>query len=173
MRDAGRHHRAATWRPAWLLIWLAVGTLGACAGAMAGPSNAGTSPASQVCGAPTDDRLRPIPPALAPAVIAAFGAHMTPAEVERNGVIRCADGAVLACLAGANLNCGQADTSRQSQGGDAWCKAHPDADFVPMFATGHATVFDWRCAGHVAVPTGQVERVDPRGFVAGNWRRID
>lgn len=121
----------------------------------------------------TNDTLRPVPPSLAPAVIAAFGVRMTPAEAARQTVIRCDHGEVLACMSGANLNCGQADTRRVSRGGDTWCHDHPNAAFIPMFATGHATIYTWRCDGTRAVPERQAQAVDARGFVAAFWRRIN
>ncbi|MDE2580505.1 MAG: hypothetical protein KGL52_02625 [Rhodospirillales bacterium] len=103
-------------------------------------------------------------------MIAAFHVTMTPHEVERNGVIRCAGGAVLACLAGANLNCGKADTRRHNPGAGSWCRTHPNAAFVPLFAAGHASVFAWRCAGTTAMPGRLVQRVDRQGFAAAQWR---
>lgn len=129
----------------------------------------------------TDNTLRPVPASLVPAVIAAFGLHLrnasgsgiTPAEVARQTVIRCDHGAVLACMTGANLNCGPADTRLVSRGGDSWCADHPDAAFVPMFATGHATNYAWRCAGTHAVPGRQTHALDKHGFVTAYWRRLN
>jgi hypothetical protein len=135
-----------------------------------------------VCGHDrTDDTLRPVPASLVTAVAVAFGVHlregagggMTPAELAQQTAIRCDRGEILACMAGANLNCGQADTRRVSPGGNAWCRDHPDADFVPMFATGHETIYAWRCAGTRAVPEHQAQAMDARGFVAGFWRRLN
>ena len=118
------------------------------------------------------DGTRPVPASLAHAVIAAFGVRMTQAEVMRTGVVRCAKGVVLACLTGANLNCGKADTRRSSIGGTAWCKDHVDVDFIPQAATGNATVYNWRCEGGLAVPERQVQRVDAWGYAAPNWRAL-
>ena len=95
---------------------------------------------------------------------------MTPENVTREGVVRCANGVVLACLTGANLNCGQADTRKSSEGGASWCKNHPNASFIPMFATGHATVYAWHCNGTTAAAGRQLQAVDAAGFVAENWR---
>jgi hypothetical protein len=120
----------------------------------------------------TDDTIRPITPELAPAAIAAFHVHMKATEVARTGVMRCVDGEAFACLTGANLTCGKADKRTRNSGGDAWCEEHPDADFIPAFATGHATVYAWRCKGRLAVVVRQVQQVDGRGFVAENWRRV-
>ena len=92
--------------------------------------------------------------------------------VVRTGVIRCADGAVLVCVTGANLNCGKADTSRQNQGAINWCQGHPDTAFVPLFAAGHASIYAWHCAQGKAVPGRIVQPVDARGFSAAHWRKI-
>jgi hypothetical protein len=97
---------------------------------------------------------------------------MTAAEVERSGVIRCAGGAVLACLTGANLNCGQADTRRHNPGAIAWCRTHPNADFVPLFAAGHASIYAWRCEGSRPAIGRVVQTVDARGFSAAHWRVV-
>jgi hypothetical protein len=122
--------------------------------------------------AQTEVAARPIPPPLAPAVIAAFEVRMTPAEVMDTGVVRCADGHLLACLVGANLNCAKADTRTSNSGANNWCRDHADSDFVPAFATGHDTIYAWRCNGTHAVITQQVQHVDRQGFVAENWKRV-
>ena len=116
---------------------------------------------------------------LAPAVIAAFHATMTPTEVERTGVIRCAGGVVLACDTGAKLNCGHADTSRHNRGAITWCRTHPGAGFVPLFAVGHASIlrhagagYAWHCVASRAAPGRIVQPVDALGFAAEHWRPI-
>jgi hypothetical protein len=120
----------------------------------------------------TDTATRPIPLSVAPAVIASFGVRMTPDEVVHTGVMRCVGGQPLACLVGANLNCGKADTRTSNAGASRWCGDHPNADFVPAFAAGHETIYAWRCEGARAVVERQVEHVDRQGFVAENWRRM-
>jgi hypothetical protein len=130
------------------------------------------SPGSVCRPAETDTATRPIPLSLAPAVIAAFGVHMAPAYVVDTGVIRCADGHLLACLVGANLNCGKADTRTTAAGASNWCRDHANSDFVPAFATGHDTIYAWRCDGPQAVVERQVEHVDGQGFVVENWKRV-
>jgi len=130
------------------------------------------SPGSVCRPAETDIATRPIPPPVAPAVIAAFEVRMTPAEVLGTGVIRCADGHLLACLAGANLNCGKADTRTSNPGARGWCRDHANSDFVPAFATGHDTIYAWRCDGPRAVIERQIDHVDRQGFVAENWKRV-
>ena len=42
-----------------------------------------------------------------------------------------------------------------------------------MAATGHDTIYDWRCVGGRAVPTKVVVTVDAHGYDAGNWKEID
>jgi hypothetical protein len=120
----------------------------------------------------TDDRLRPIPAALVPAVNHAFHTAMPTDLATRMTVFRCADRRVWACGAGANLPCDKADTSRVSAGGAHWCKEHPGAAFIPAYATGHATIFDWRCHDGAPVIAKQRFKVDRRGFVAGFWRHL-
>jgi hypothetical protein len=120
----------------------------------------------------TDSTARAIPQALAPAVIATFHANMTPEEVTRNGVIRCDNGYLSACLTGANLNCGKANTSKVNRGAEEWCRTHPSADFVPLFASGHDSIYAWRCNGTLPVISRQVGHVDHNGFVTEHWRRV-
>jgi hypothetical protein len=120
----------------------------------------------------TDDTLRPIPAALVPAVNAAFHTAM-PADVATHmTVFRCVDRRVLVGGVGANLPCGKADTRPVSVGGAHWCAEHANAPFIPAYATGHATIFDWRCRDGAPVITKQRFKVDRRGFVAAFWRGL-
>jgi len=117
--------------------------------------------------------LRPVPPSLVPAVARLFQLDaMSPAEIGRASYFRCADRQLLVCTVGANLPCGKADTRRALPGADAWCADNAGADFIPMSATGHATIYRWRCAGPRAVIAGTVLSVDPRGFIADYWRQV-
>lgn len=120
----------------------------------------------------TDDTLRPIPAALVSAVNAAFHTAMPADVATRMTVFRCADRRVLVCSVGANLPCDKADTSRVSVGAAQWCKEHRDAPFIPAYATGHATIFAWRCRDGGPVIAEQRFTVDRRGFVAEFWRRL-
>ncbi|MGH7153067.1 MAG: hypothetical protein ACREF3_03985, partial [Acetobacteraceae bacterium] len=65
-----------------------------------------------------------------------------------------------------------ANTQTLNRGGDFWCRQHPDASFIPFFATGHDSVYAWRCDGPRAVIARQTVHVDARGFVAENWRHL-
>ena len=55
---------------------------------------------------------------------------------------------------GANLPCGKMNTARDNQGADDYCRANPDVDVVPAFATGHDTIYSYRCAGGRPVIVG-------------------
>jgi hypothetical protein len=93
--------------------------------------------------------------------------------VQATTSVRCMNGAVWLCSYGANLICEKADVSRDSPGADQFCKQNPDSIGVPMAATGHATVYDWKCVGREARITGQIVEVDGRGFIAGNWKQLE
>ena len=103
------------------------------------------------------------------AVAQAFG---VPDEAARNAYVRCVGAKLLACTVGANLNCGKADARRALPGATAYCRDNPNSDFIPMVATGHATIYAWRCAGARAVAGQTVVTVDPQGYAAENWKEI-
>lgn len=126
-----------------------------------------------------DDTVRPYDPALRAGVAAAFERLFPNAPAPDEDMlraqthIRCMDGHLLACFTGANLPCGKMTTDRVNAGAEAFCKANPDADSVPAYATGHDTAFTYRCrAGHAQV-TGSTFPLDARGFAAPLWSRID
>jgi hypothetical protein len=121
----------------------------------------------------TDDQPGDVPASLAPAFSRVFGVKMTPTEIQRNSRFRCYRGRVMGCMVGANLNCGRADDSKTSQGGNEWCRAHPNDTMIPMAATGHATIYSWHCSGDRAVPAKVISKVDSRGFEAINWKPLD
>jgi len=152
--------------------WLGVATAIAMVACCAARSPRAATPAEMCARAGTDDTLRPIPESLVPGVNAVFHSAM-PADVAmRLTVFRCDGGHVLVCGVGANLPCGKADTSTASTGGAQWCREHPNDGFIPAYATGHATIFEWHCVGGRAAIVRQVLHVDPRGFVAEYWRAL-
>lgn len=121
----------------------------------------------------TDDTTHPIPQALVPAVNAAFATHMPARTAMDTTLFRCADHRVMVCTIGANLPCGEADTSRTPNPGVAqWCHDNPDVDFVPAAVTGHATIYAWRCQAGAPQIARQALHVDPRGFVAEYWKPL-
>ena len=114
----------------------------------------------------------PIPAALEPAVKALFRLPDGAVKPELY-YWRCMDRAVWVCAVGANIPCGaKADLARRNRGAEAWCRDNPNADFVPAFATGHRTIYAWKCAAGRAVrgpPTGKLDR---RGFQTEFWYRV-
>ncbi len=122
----------------------------------------------------TSDRLQQLPPSLVAKATALFGLSAMPEEqIRRSTFFRCAGGYVLLCNVGANLPCGKANTSRHLAAADRWCAAHPGSDFIPMYMTGHDTVYRWRCTADRATTVGRPWRVDRRGFIARFWKRAD
>jgi hypothetical protein len=120
----------------------------------------------------TDDSQRPVPATLTAEVNRLFAAQMPPTVVEKTTVFRCFGGHVLVCTTGANLPCGKANVSRANSGATAWCREHPDAASIPTFATGHDTIYEWRCHGENAEVFRQTSQVDARGFVARYWKPL-
>jgi hypothetical protein len=130
------------------------------------------TPVQTCAGVGVDDTLRPIPASLVPAVNALFHSRMPTQMALDSTVFRCAEGHVLVCTTGANLPCGKANVSRTSAGAAEWCRTNPDATFVPAVATGHDTIYQWRCRNGSPDIVRQTSAVDPRGFVARYWRRL-
>jgi hypothetical protein len=134
------------------------------------PASAASGPAT--CASGAGPRVpAPVPKGLEAAVASTFGVPVDVAR--RGGFVRCAQGKLLACLIGANLNCGKANTRRSLPGASAFCRANPDADVIPMVATGHDTLYAWRCIGKRALAAKAVVAVDPDGYDAGNWKEVD
>ncbi len=97
-----------------------------------------------------------------------------PVDIARHLVfVRCSENRLLACTVGANLNCAKASTRRSLPGASEFCRANANADNIPMAATGHDTIYAWRCVGRRAVATKVVVDVDREGYDAGNWKEVD
>jgi hypothetical protein len=111
---------------------------------------------------------------LVPASVRLFGLEAMPEEqVRRSTVYRCVEGRVLLSNLGANLPCGKANTSRDLPAADAWCAGNPGSDFIPMYVTGHDTIYRWRCVGATAAASGEPFDVDQRGFISRFWKPVD
>lgn len=97
-----------------------------------------------------------------------------PLDLFKRAEWRCAGGHVLACAYGANIPCdSKADTSRKpAAGAVAFCRDNPAADVVPAAATGHATVYAWRCRADRPEVARKVLEVDRQGFAASFWHRV-
>jgi hypothetical protein len=122
----------------------------------------------------TDDALRAIPTSLVPVAVRLFQLDALPADqVQRSTYFRWANRHVLLCNLGANLPCGKADTRRDIPGAGGWCADHAGSDFIPMYVTGHATIYRRRCDGSKAAITGTAFTVDDHGFIAQMWKQVD
>ena len=133
------------------------------------------SPHEELCReSETEDTPRPIPESLVPAAVRLFQlAAMPPDQVERSTLYRCVEGQILLCNLGANLPCDKADTSRDLPAAEAWCAENPSADFIPMYVTGHDTIYRWRCQGAKAETTGEPLEIDRQGFISRYWKPAD
>lgn len=87
---------------------------------------------------------------------------------------RCMDGKVYACNVGANLPCDQkADTSREpNQGMTDYCESNPDSEFIPAYASGRATVYEWRCKGKEPEIVKEISKPDAGGYISNIWYEI-
>jgi hypothetical protein len=122
----------------------------------------------------TDDTLRSIPQSLVPAAKQLFGlGNMSDRQIRRSTVFRCAERHVLLCTYGANLPCSKANSDRRLPGAEAWCRDHPDAGFIPRFVIPSGNIYNWRCVADAPQILGQIEEIDPRGFVARYWKPMD
>jgi len=120
-----------------------------------------------------DDTLRPIPKSLAPAVNTVLGTTMSADVAVKTTVFRCANGHVLVCTVGANLTCGPANTSRTPGSGQvAWCRERPNDAFIPAVATGHDTIYTWRCHNGAPQIIRQTLDADARGYIVQYWKQL-
>jgi len=148
-----------------IVVALAVGAL-----QWAFPASAASASAYCASGAGAHAPI-PVPKDLEADVAKTLGVPVD--VVQRGAFVRCAGEKLLACAVGANLNCGKANTRRSLHGAREFCRTNPDADDIPMAATGHDTIYAWRCVGRRAVATKTVVTVDPDGYDAGNWKEVD
>ena len=153
-------------------IWHLVSTLAACL--LIIPATHAAEPPADYCRrVGVDDMPRPIPAALVPAAQRLFGLQAPDDVVRRMTVFRCMGGKVLICATGANLACGKANTDRHLVSAGQYCREHPDAPSIPMFVTGHDTIYAWRCRGTAALASEPVDALDARGFMARLWKPLD
>jgi hypothetical protein len=118
----------------------------------------------------TDDTLVPLPAMLTARAKQLLHLAMPDELIRKTTVYRCVDGRTLLCTTGANLACGRANTDRDPPGVAAWCREHRQSDAVPMFVTGHDTIYRWHCTDGTPRIEAAVEPVDARGFLSRNWK---
>lgn len=117
------------------------------------------------------------PPAVVAGLERAFGVTPSPerdAAFARGAFWRCMDGEVYACNTGANLPCrSKANvSSKPTDAEQQYCEANHDALFIPMYVTGHDTLYEWRCKGTRPVTAKALGAVDKRGYLADIWYEI-
>lgn len=117
-----------------------------------------------------------VPEPIAKGLKKAFGSpESTPLDIFMKGTYwRCMDGKVYACNVGANLPCeSKADVSKEpTEGMNEYCKENAGSDFIPMYVTGHSTVYDWKCDGATPVAGKQLSEVDSQGYQKNIWYEI-
>ena len=87
---------------------------------------------------------------------------------------RCMDGSVYACNVGNNLPCkDKADVSKEPNDGMLnYCGENPDADLIPMYASGRATVYEWKCDDGTPEIVKQIAETDKAGYIKDIWYKI-
>jgi hypothetical protein len=118
----------------------------------------------------TDDALREPPLSLAPAIRRLFSIRGPLAP--KAAYYRCAEGAVKVCFVGANLHCGKANTSKNLPAVARWCETHPDTETIPLYVTGHDSLYSWHCIGSKAATGASHGALDARGFFEEYWKTV-
>jgi hypothetical protein len=162
----------------WLLFACVSSSSGlfcAAAAAFAGDSTAAKTladPAAYCSMAGTRDTPRPLPAELNAKAAAALGLAAD-AALSAGYFWRCMHGAVYVCAVGANIPCQfKADRAKHNAGAEAFCREKHDADSVPAYASGHRTIYEWRCEAGVAMRGKRVAELDRRGYRIDFWRRL-
>jgi hypothetical protein len=110
-----------------------------------------------------EDTVRPIPPSLY-----AFADTLFGEDSASHTVYRCMDDRAYVCEIGNGFSCERPSTDRHNLGANRWCRENPGSDSVPMAASGHGTIYGWKCLGKRAV-VDCTQRLDERGFRAEMW----
>ncbi|MBG0810034.1 hypothetical protein IY145_11660 [Methylosinus sp. H3A] len=138
---------------------------------LAAPAAASAGPSAQLCAAGARSAPHEAPASLSPAIRRAFGlASDFPVGA---AYYRCSGGRTLACVVGANLPCFKANKARSLPGATQYCRENPGSDFIPMVATGHDTIYEWKCVGKTARAGKQVAPLDGEGYFEENWKKVE
>ncbi len=123
-----------------------------------------------------DDTIRDYDPALRDRTTLAFKTLFPQAKgapddssLETQAQYRCMNGKVMVCFVGANLPCTKMNAKRENAGADSFCRDNPAAESVPAFATGHDTIYAYRCQAARAEVTATTRQLDQRGFARTLW----
>jgi hypothetical protein len=147
----------------------------------AGPIPAFESPFAFCARVGTDDRLVGSHGAARGATLGALEPYLhdalglpRDASLPPNEIFwRCMDGKVYVCARGANIPCdSKADRSQMNRGAANYCRENPNAAEVPAYATGHRTVYGWKCIEGHAEPGPTVSATDRRGFRTDIWHVV-
>ena len=115
----------------------------------------------------------PVPTALMPYLRAAIGLSADAPQTPQSYHWRCMDRAVYVCAVGANIPCEtKADRAKRNLGADTYCRENPNAAFVPAYATGHNTIYEWSCAGGNSLRGKRYVKLDARGYRIDFWHRV-
>jgi hypothetical protein len=126
-----------------------------------------------------DDAVRGYVPTLKNKLAAAFtrlfpdGQAPDEDELRSDAQIRCMGGRLYACFLGANLPCAKLDSTRDNPGAAEYCKDNPQSQIVPMAATGHDTIYSYRCRRGRAIVSGSTYKLDARGFASDLWTPLN
>ncbi|OYV37925.1 MAG: hypothetical protein B7Z80_11500 [Rhodospirillales bacterium 20-64-7] len=146
---------------------------------LAAPGVTAADLATRCAAAGNDDTIRPYDASLRAQLQKSYERLFPKAPVDDRMIaaqahIRCMDGRLYACFAGANLPCRKMNTARANTGAAAFCRSNPDAPVVPAFATGHDSIYEYRCRSGKAEITGRtLFDLDSRGFAKRLWTPLD
>lgn len=108
--------------------------------------------------------------ALMPYLHGALGLPRDASLSEHEFFWRCMDGKVYVCARGANIPCdSKADFAKLNRGAENYCRENPNATEVPAYATGHRTVYLWKCTAGRAERGPKAGATDRRGFRTDFW----
>ena len=87
--------------------------------------------------------------------------------------VRHANGETYTCQVGANIPCmTKANNSKHpNQGMKNWCKQNKNSAFIPAYATGRASIYEWQCKHGLPQIKRQIFTVDQQGFIAEFWHK--
>ena len=163
------------------LVILGAGGGGKGAAQSTGPIPVFESPFAYCTRVGTDDRLGGSQGAANGATLGTLEPYLHEAlGLERDASIppneifwRCMDGKVYVCARGANIPCdSKADRSKTNGGAANYCRENPNAAEVPAYATGHRTVYGWKCIERHAERGPTVSATDRRGFRTDFWHLL-